>query len=139
MDFLCKNTLNVADFLKAISSGLNLYWMPTRETDTSLMPKLRVLTVGERVLKISTYFPAVWSLLCTDDNVSPGTDLTHTDWLRNPPDITQKITHSIIHISYLSPKEQQMIKFVLILCVWYSFSNVLSYHIAWTIGKILFI
>lgn len=139
MDFLCKNTLNVADFLKAISSGLNLYWMPTRETDTSLMPKLRVLTVGERVLKISTYFPAVWSLLCTDDNVSPAQNITHTDWLRNPPDITQKITHSIIHISYLSPKEQQMIKFVLILCVWYSFSNVLSYHIAWTIGKILFI
>lgn len=74
MDFLCKNTLNVADFLKVISSGLNLYWMPTRETDTSLMPKLRVLTVGERVLKISTYIPAVWSLLCTDDNVSPGTE-----------------------------------------------------------------
>lgn len=139
MDFLCKNTLNVADFLKAISSGLNLYWMPTRETDTSLMPKLRVLTVGERVLNsllispLSDHYYALMTMCPLAQNI------THTDWLRNPPDITQKITHSIIHISYLSPKEQQMIKFVLILCVWYSFSNVLSYHIAWTIGKILFI
>lgn len=108
--------------------------MPTRETDTTLMPKLRVLTVREpskeEFLKISTYFPAL-----SDHHYPPMTmcplaqNITHTDWVRNPPDITQQITHSIIHISYLSPKEQQMIKLVLILCVQYSFTNVLSYHI----------
>lgn len=52
--------------------------MPTRETDTTLVPKLRVLTVGEpskeEFLKISTHFPTVWSSLSSDDNVSPGTE-----------------------------------------------------------------
>lgn len=103
--------------------------MPTRETDTTLVPKLRVLTVRE---------PSKESLLISplSDHHYPlmtmcplAQNVTHTDWVRNPPDITQQITHSIIHISYLSPKEQQMIKLVLILCVRYSFTNVLSYHI----------